>query len=297
MKRNGKAMSFIRVGMGLAAVVFIGMYLRATWGKLSLSPSTFGWNYLGLSCIILAAGYGINGLVWKLLLSAGEKKAGYFESLYMVSIAMLMRYIPGKIWQLAGRYSMACDRGFNKGTVVVSLVEESAADLSAAMLIAYAAFGRRMGWAGVLFIGALAIAAGVLSQKSIRTRLPIPDVSAGRIATAAVLCTVNWIGYGFAFYCAIRALGVIDLRNVVLCGGALAIGWVGGMASFFTPNGMGVREGIVALLLTPVVSAPQAVAAALVFRFASAAVELALGGSLYYVNRILVRRRAGETSA
>jgi glycosyltransferase 2 family protein len=290
MKRNGKAMTVLRIATGTAAVVFVGVYLQTTWGRVHAGVTSIHWGYLALSCVFFGTGYFVNGLVWKMLLSAGEKKAGFFDSLYMVCISMLMRYIPGKIWQLAGRFSMANARGFDRNTVVVSLVEETTADICGGIFIAYAAFGRQMGWAGLLLLAAIAAAAVVLSLKPARTRLRVPAVHGGRIAVAVVLYSVNWVGYGCAFYFTIRSLYAVDIPNIILCGGAMAVGWIGGMASFIIPNGIGVREGIVALLLSSVLSAPQAMAAALVFRLVSTLLELVFGGSLYYVNMLRSRR-------
>jgi hypothetical protein len=291
VKIDKRKMNAIRYVTGTAAVLFIGLYLYATWGQIRFAPSSFHWKMLAFSWILLASGFCINGLVWKILLSANEKKAGYFDSVYMVSISMLMRYIPGKIWQLAGRYSMASGKGFGRDTIVTALVEEATADICGGIIIAYAAFGRQMGWYGLLFLCATAVVAAMLSLKSIRDRFHFPAVRIGRIGCATVLFTINWIVYGAAFYCTIRSLYALDLSHVLLCAGSMAAGWVGGTLSFIIPNGLGVREGIAAVLLSPVLAVPQAMAAALFFRISSTVVELCLGGALYCVNAARFRTR------
>jgi hypothetical protein len=284
MKIDKKKMWLIRYTAGAGTVLFIVMYLHTTWGQIHLDFRSFRGEFLVLSGVLLLSGFCINGLVWKILLSANEKKAGYFDSVYMVSISMLMRYIPGKIWQLAGRYSMASGKGFGRNTIVTALVEEATADICGGIIIAYAAFGRKLGGYGLLFLGAVAVAAGVLSLKSIRDRLHFPAVKMGRIGCATALYTINWIVYGAAFYCTIRSFFALDIVHVLLCAGAMAAGWIGGTLSFIIPNGLGVREGIAAVLLSPVLAVPQAMAAALLFRVSSTAVELCLGGILYCVN-------------
>jgi glycosyltransferase 2 family protein len=277
-------MTIVRVAVGAAAVLFIVVYLIAIWGQIRFDFRSFRWEFLALSWVLLGCAFLINGLVWKILLSGNGKTAGYFSAVFMVSLSLLMRYIPGKIWQLAGRFTMAHDRGFDRNTIVVSLVEENAADICGAIIMAYAVFGSRMGLYGVLFLGAIAGAALVLTLPSIRIRLRIPMVRGGKIAVASLLYIAGWMVYGAAFYCAVRSMYWLDASNLRLCTGALAAAWLGSMVGFIVPNGLGVREGILVLLLSPVLSAPQAMAAALVFRIGSTAFELCCGGSLYFVN-------------
>jgi uncharacterized membrane protein YbhN (UPF0104 family) len=184
---------------------------------------------------------------------------------------------------------MASERGFNRGVIVTSLAEEITADICGALIIAYASFGRQMGRYGLLLLGAIAVVAVTLSLKSIRCRFRLPAVRIGRICCATALYSMNWMLYGLAFYCTIGSLYTIDVSHVLLCAGSMAAGWVGGMLSFIVPNGIGVREGIAAMLLSPALSAPQAMAAALFFRISSTVLELCFGGTMYCVN--IVRSR------
>jgi hypothetical protein len=137
-----------------------------------------------------------------------------------------------------------------------------------------------------VLLGAIAGAAAVLTLPSIRHRFRIPMVRGRKIAAASLLFIAAWMVYGAAFYCAIRSLYRVDISNLRLCTGALAAAWLGSMVGFVVPNGLGVREGILVLLLSPVLSAPQAMAAALVFRIGSTAFELCCGGSLYFANML-----------
>lgn len=286
MKRDERTMAIVRVVVGTAAVLFIVVYLNTIWGQIRFDFRSFRWEFMALSWVLLCCAFLVNGLVWKILLSGNGKTAGYFSALFMVSLSLLMRYIPGKIWQLAGRFTMAHNRGFDRNTIVVSLVEENAADICGAIIMAYAAFGSRMGFYGVVLLGAIAGAAAVLTLPSIRHRFRIPMVRGRKIAAASLLFIAAWMVYGAAFYCAIRSLYRVDISNLRLCTGALAAAWLGSMVGFVVPNGLGVREGILVLLLSPVLSAPQAMAAALVFRIGSTAFELCCGGSLYFANML-----------
>jgi hypothetical protein len=287
MKIDKRTMKIVRTATGAAAIIFIVIYLYRTWGQIRFDFRSFHWGFLILSLALLGLSFMINGLVWKILLSGGGRVLGYFNAILMVALSMLMRYIPGKIWQLAGRFSMALDKGFDKTTIISSLVEENAADICGAIVLAYAVFGRQMGPYGLMFLCAIAVVATVLSLPSIRSRFRIPAVRTGKIAIASVLYIVAWIVYGMSFYCSVRSLYAVDVAHLRLCMGAVAVAWLGSLVSFIVPNGLGVREGILVLLLSPLVSAPQAMAAALVFRISSTAFELCLGGSLYSVNALI----------
>jgi hypothetical protein len=71
---------------------------------------------------------------------------------------------------------------------------------------------------------------------------------------------------GIAFYFFVNAICYVSLNNILGLTGSLAIAGALGTLSVFSPSGLGVREGILALLLTNYVISPLAVLISLLAR-------------------------------
>jgi hypothetical protein len=71
---------------------------------------------------------------------------------------------------------------------------------------------------------------------------------------------------GIAFYFFVNALCYVPLGNLFVLTGSFAVAGALGTLSFFSPSGLGVREGILALLLSSSVVAPIAVLISLLAR-------------------------------
>ena len=75
-----------------------------------------------------------------------------------------------------------------------------------------------------------------------------------------------WIVAGIAFYFFIRAFFSLELYYIPILIGIYAISFTAGYLSFFTPAGLGVREGILTLLLSLFIPAPVAIGVTLLSR-------------------------------
>ena len=85
---------------------------------------------------------------------------------------------------------------------------------------------------------------------------------------------VAWIVFGFGFALFVRAVADPAPGSVPALMGICTAGYLVGWAAVFVPGGLGVREGVYALLLAEVLPGPVAAAVAILSRLWLTAVEL-----------------------
>jgi hypothetical protein len=210
--------------------------------------------------------------------------------------SQLAKYLPGSVWQYAARVGLARSRGVPVQRGVVSITAEvgysalAAAAASSLVLGWGAASGVLVGLAGLL---ALAFAfrprlARLLAQVSaVGSRGPIDRQSvlaALQAAPAAIgLYLAVWGLYGIAFWTTGRALFAIPASEIPRYIGVFALAWLAGLVAFFAPGGIGVREAVIAALLTSHLGEANAIVVAASSRVVLSAIDLVAGAASFGV--------------
>ena len=83
---------------------------------------------------------------------------------------------------------------------------------------------------------------------------------------------------GLGLYLLLLSLGPVEPGSYLAVTGAYYTAGLAGMLAFFAPGGLGVREGILMLVLPLVVPGESAIIAALLLRLIMIAAELFLAG-------------------
>ncbi|MDE0018640.1 MAG: hypothetical protein OXU51_20840 [Candidatus Poribacteria bacterium] len=87
-----------------------------------------------------------------------------------------------------------------------------------------------------------------------------------------------WGLFGTAFFLFIHSIHPVDASEIIIVTGIYAVAWIIGFLSFLTPSGLGVREGVLSLLLTTILPPATATLVALLSRLWTLSAELFLGG-------------------
>ena len=103
-----------------------------------------------------------------------------------------------------------------------------------------------------------------------------------------------WICQGIAFFLFVRSFVPMAWMDVGILTACFAFAWVIGFLSFLTPGGLGVREGLLSLLLSSYMPAPQATLIALICRVWMLSAEIVLASVALALNGRVKRRQ--ETS-
>jgi hypothetical protein len=92
------------------------------------------------------------------------------------------------------------------------------------------------------------------------------------------LYTVNWLVFGIAFFLFANAFQPVDWSLMLYLAGAFSGASLVSMLSLVIPSGLGVREGVLILLLVPVMPVGAAVLVSFASRLWFTGVELAWVG-------------------
>ena len=248
------------VGLAIRSIVVNWQSLRAQPVDWRLSP---GW--IVLSVLVVFAGYALLIEAWRRVVLSLGQNLPFGTATRIWFVASLGKYVPGKVWAVAGTAVLARRAGVDPSVAVAgALVLQALALGSGAVIVAFTAReafqaagpGLLPIAVGVLVacIAGLAVLASqpVLNRLSRMLPASFPPLRAIRPVVLTVAFAVNgvaWAAYGTALV--LLARGV--LPDVHL-GWAQAIGvftcsYLVGFLALFAPGGLGPRESVFLLML------------------------------------------------
>ncbi len=214
--------------------------------------------------------------------------------------SLVGKYLPGKLFLLVGRVTLYRSRGAPAGRVGVAFaVEASCGTLASLSVFAASRLGGSTplpgGWAAAL--ATLAAALVVATHPAVFTPLarlalraaghPIETIALRWRDvwgwTFAMAC--NWMLLGAGFTLLLRSLTPVAADFTLTASGAFAIAGVAGALAVFAPSGIGVREGVLTLVLSGPLGPGVAAAAAILARLWLTLAEAMVSGAALWVVR------------
>ena len=247
------------------------------------------WAPLAASVGALFAGYVVSALLWGLMVrDLGGPALTPLTAFRVFFVANLGRYIPGKVWQIAGLALLARRHGVSAALATGAAVLGQAFAVAGATVVGLAAFFgggpelRRWGGiaAAVVVAVVLLFAVPAFLRKLMGlwfrvARRPLPDgLEPGPLFGIrwVTLYTLNWVLYAGAFWLLVTSFDVPG--GPLLVGPAFAAAYVLGYLMVFAPAGIGVREGFLVAFLQPAMGAGPGTAVAVISRLWTTAVEV-----------------------
>jgi len=251
----------------VAAVVFVVLRVRSLWHGSHVELANVDWAALAGSFVLAMLGTAAGALIWLVILDGlGVKPRLRWAGLFFQ--AQLGKYIPGSIWQYAGRAAVARSNGIPVGPVGVSLaVEFAAAAIAAGSMAAFL-----VGWWGALILAAVAVLLAA-SGRPTRSRLPVHVT-----IRATLLYLPVWLLLGASFWLCARGLVAAPAGDLALYMGTFAVAWLAGLLAIYAPGGLGVREAVLVALLHGRIGAADALLVAAASRLILILVDVLLAG-------------------
>ncbi|AEH87079.1 conserved hypothetical protein [Mesorhizobium opportunistum WSM2075] len=247
--------------LGLAGLVFVGIRLHGYASEIDFRRIGLG-GYIAIAA--LAGLYGASNLLlavgWRRLLAHLRVSVSHSWAIRAYAISQLAKYVPGNIFQFAGRQAIGVAAGIGNRPLAKSTAYE----------LAFLAVG------GALF-----------------SPLLLPLVAAGTsdwlgwISFAAVVAVALWLatawgtdfGVAAIFYIAFLAFsGLVFAVAYDLAGGsgelslypaiasAYVLAWLAGFVTPGAPAGIGIREAVLLFLLGGLSSGPVILLAVVIGR-------------------------------
>jgi uncharacterized membrane protein YbhN (UPF0104 family) len=267
-RKFGREVSWRRIAQ-ILLISAAGIYLVQRVLLDVAQLRNFDWELkvgtLLVSYILLLAAFAGYPLVWWLLLKEGMGADLRLSKAFRIwYVSNLGRYIPGKIWQIVGRVELARAEGVSPPACAASVVYETGLIVISGALVFLLALAALGGDGpgistrpvlillplGLILLHPSVFSAGTNKILRILRRPEVTlDVGTGWAASVFALYGLLWIVQGSGFFFLVRSLADVPGGWLPKMVGIFSASWIAGFLSLVTPGGLGVREGVMALLL------------------------------------------------
>jgi hypothetical protein len=265
----------LRIALAAVSIGFMAWIAAGQWPQVSaqarhFDPLLFLPALAGLVALFFLDAYG-----WHLILGALGQRPPLGASLRVWILSSVTRYLPGGVWAYLSRAALAKEAGVDLAAAGVSLYLETlllaASSLAVGLpaLLAAADVGFHP-WLAVVFLALLGL---LMHPRLLRLsrRLPgrvglafalVPLPTLMRLIRIYIYYVVFWALMGGAFFLFISSFHPLSPAQGLQAASALALAFFIGFVVFFFPGGIGIREGALLLLLSPILPPEVAVLAA-----------------------------------
>jgi len=295
-----RARRFIGPAVVVLVAVFLARALVGGWGEVREYDWRFDLSYLALSVALIFVYYAQQWGGWRLIMRSFGDPLRRSESAMIWFASILGRYVPGNVVMVAGRISMCRRRGIPAATTFASQVYENALILISAFLVAAASvpFWPSFPYKGYALLLAVLAPVGLfflhpaifgrLSNTALRRfkRGPLEaTLPFGRVLLLLLYYAGGWLLIGLAFAALAAAVAPVGAGEIALLVGGYAFAWEVGFLAFVTPSGLGIKEGVLFLVLKLVFPAPVAAALVVLSRLWQTLAEVIAAAAVWAVAR------------
>lgn len=257
------ARQFIKIAFGLPLTVislaFIGRIIYLHKSELpnlnQISPIP-----LFIGVVFVCFFYLTRSIVWyRIIKETVTKPLDPLESIYFLSLSELRRYIPGSIFAFMSRGFYFKKYGLEPKNMPKLLIIEAIVFVISACILSIPTFSyfhdsilHTVSFKysipfAALFLLSTAFGLWKISQKILSKNIKLADIQNLFITTGIAL--LGWFFFGFGNFLIASSFIKFDYYNSLPFVSLFVFSWLVGYLSFITPMGLGVREGVIALLL------------------------------------------------
>jgi uncharacterized membrane protein YbhN (UPF0104 family) len=292
--------------------IFLGLLVWGIRGSFhsawkDLSDADLGWFVL--ACVAVAGYYLVFVIGWMRILADWGVRISYPTSLNSEIVSMLAKYVPGGVWTPAARVVAMRRAGVTDAALVTAamLVEAGLSAVAGVLVFAVSLVWVHGVNGPVIPIGIFGIVIALLLYPrvfhAVATRFlrrigyrELPPLRASTVGGLVVFYAGTWVLGGLGLWLLLRSVGAhTSVPTIVFLGGTSAVGAIVAVLAFFTPSGLGAREGSMYGLMLAVTTSGAALSATLLNRVAITLVELLL----FLIGALVLRRveRRGSRGA
>jgi len=249
------------------------------------------WPLMGLGFLAMCAAYGVMLLVWLRLSRTLGLTAPAALAARAWLVSQLGKYVPGKVTLLLVRLDIY--RGHSGRKVSVATLVEYIVSLAASCVLillavalasqdlpAYVRWGAAAGGvAAFLVLWPPLLRRWANRILCLLQREPLSQFPAyGALLRYVGAYLIVGLLYGLSLYAVLASLAPVQTGNFLILTGIYEAAGLVGIAAVFAPGGIGVREGVLMLVLPLFVARPAAIVGVLIMRMIHTLAELCLAG-------------------
>ncbi len=268
----------------------IAYALYRLWPDLMSALSSVSWGAVCLSAV-LALGFQLTGLLaWRTTLHALGSPVPLPSAANIYLVSQLGKYVPGSVWAGVAMLRLGQDVAVPRARMAYSYLLSLAFSLMTGLAIGVPALIAYEGDYVPLAVGTLAVLAVVLLWPRLlnaildrglrlarRQRLEQP-LRGSDIARIVALYLLAWTFGGLHVWVLALAFGADPLASLFPGIAAFTVASTVGVLVVLAPAGAGVRDVLIALILSPVTGTAAAAAVTVLSRALLTALDLAGAG-------------------
>jgi uncharacterized membrane protein YbhN (UPF0104 family) len=307
---RSKARRTVGLGAGLVILGFLAWALASEWHRVSDYQWELRWGWLVGGALLVLVQYLLFGAAYIVLVERlADRRVDRGRMLAVWARSLLGRYVPGNFLMVASRTLLAGEAGVSKRVALAATVYEQVFLLAAAavgsvtFLVLYGGGGQGV-W--VWLTCAVPVLLVLLDPRVFKwlstwalvraDREPLRIfLSPGRVAGFFVLYSLTTLILAAGIWALVHSAAGAEAGDPAFVGLASLLSFVVSMIVFIFPSGIGVREGVFALVLSRNVPFSVAVALAAGTRLVLMLVELSFVAAVAMVTR--QRRKSPTPSA
>jgi len=262
----------------VAVVAFVGRSVLRNWAEfrslhvaLHIAPA-----WIAASVLLVFVTYVMQVESWRRILGVWGQRLHFGAAARTWSVANLGRYVPGKVWSVAGLVLLAQRAGVQAGPAAASAFVIQAVSLGSGVAVVAAATPGsappfRLALAGLAAAATILVLVWRPTARWLGSRVspsaPLEPLTPSAVLAATVLTVLSWATYGAALWMLARGLladaAALPLTTAI---GGFTLGYILGLLALFAPGGVGVRELVLIGLLAPSLGTGGAVAVSVASR-------------------------------
>jgi glycosyltransferase 2 family protein len=285
-----KPLKIIKWAIALLILGFLINYLIKNINQVDWSLVSFNYLYLIIAIIIIIISYLFQSILWWLILRKKGLKYSKAHKIYFSSL--VGRYVPGKALLVITRILRCKKQGIKKSTSFTSIILDLALYSLSAILLFIITLPNSIPkelTLPLIIIGILLLplihpkilkfginlGLKILKKPKIRFRMKFHN-SLGLL----LLHIIRWFLLGIGTFFLLISFIQVPISLIYILPGILALSIVLGMLMILSPGGLGIREGLLVLLLTPYMPVELAILFSLISRILLTLIEAGL--ALYF---------------
>ena len=312
-----KVLRFGRYLLALAILFFIFKHFSELLQELNVESISFNPFWLLTSCAILIVYRTLRIFPWLILYqSATSKPVSFLSSWILFQLSELGRYLPGKVGQFVGIAALCRSLEISRDEAIASTLLQLMFQCLLGVFIgvpvllspaareflqkirtnlwhnsfrSIALFALFVGLGAVFFI---LLRKHLFSQKEHLQKAIRSIFSFKKLFRLIVIYLLLWAFLGIGFFLFVKSIYPIQIDQLPIILSVYPFAWSIGFLSLITPGGLGVREGVLSMFLTPYLPPGIATLVALLSRLWVMNIEVILAGIAWgcYCKRSKVNR-------
>ncbi len=269
--------------LSILSIFFIIKLIADKGGQISLDLNNINYVYLSLGVIFFFLYFLLRSFLWQQTLRQKGYQVSFRENTYRFTFSEFKRYVPGNMWSFLSRGSQFSELGIDKKTVGISILADIQLVIIGCGIVSLLSIPwlldspieLKVRLASLLPISIVGIAiffvaTALFYSKKYNTstlrrvkvflfsNLFLPGFDRNSKIKLSAISTITYFVFGVGNYFAMLSIFPTELNSFLSLTSFFVFSLLIGYLSFITPMGLGVREGVVTLGLSKLMSISNA---------------------------------------